>query len=375
MHISFENDSNRFTFTDKWCSSVRTSMINYNIDSRVLFDITDISLHHDSRVVKRVVERKKLFRTVEVEIEETVTDHYILLNYKDHSCDPNITAVKIVLTINELPNAETVVDYIRTLLEKKIKLDEERRIADEERHQELLETEQKRLQQCIYDYVVIDLETTGFNGPLDRTLDGKRIDEVLSVSIIDQDGNVLLNSLCKPQVRKTWAKAQEVHGISPAMVKNKPTFEELFPIVKEILYKAKIVIAYNTVFEMRFLWGFDLEYGKPDGTQLIRNVVWGPDPMLMYSAYKGTEKWQKLSSAAKHFRFEYNAHDSLEDVKATLHCYKRLLEFVAKNPDKAHIIKYGYTYDDGIKGKWLDLNTYQIKQGEVVDYPDVYRNK
>lgn len=80
------------------------------------------------------------------------------------------------------------------------------------------------------------------------------------------------------------------------MVKNQPTFEEVFPQVKEILYKAKVVIAYNIVFEMQFLWGFDLAFGKPGGTQLIRNVVWGPDPMLMYSAYKGVEKWQKLTT-------------------------------------------------------------------------------
>lgn len=44
--------------------------------------------------------------------------------------------------------------------------------------------------------------------------------------------------------------------------------------------------------------------------------------MLMYSAYKGGEKWQKLTTAAKHFKFDFSAHDSLEDVKATLHCYK-----------------------------------------------------
>ena len=142
---------------------------------------------------------------------------------------------------------------------------------------------------------------------------------------------------------------KEIHGISPAMVKNQPSFEEIFPMVKEILYKSKLVIAYNIEFEMNFLWGFDLTFGKPGGTQLIKNVVWGPDPMLMYSAYKGTERWQKLSSAAKHFKYQFNAHDSLEDVKATLHCYKKLIEYVKNNPDKDYIIKYGFLYESGKK--------------------------
>lgn len=233
------------------------------------------------------------------------------------------------------------------------------------------EAEQQRLANCEYDVVVIDFETTGLKSPME----GEKYDEVLSVSIIDQDANVLLNTLCKPQRRKTWASAQEIHGISPAMVKNQPTFEEIFPTVKEILYKAKVVVAYNIAFEMKFLWGFDLEFGKPGGTQLIRNVVWGPDPMLMYSAYKGTEKWQKLSSAAKHFKFSYSAHDSLEDVKATLHCYKKLLEHVKKHPDKDYIIKYGFLYNDGKQGKWIDYDTYTIREGAQVDYIDPFESE
>ena len=232
------------------------------------------------------------------------------------------------------------------------------------------EAELKRLENCKYDVVVIDFETTGLKSPFD----GEKYDEILSVSIIDQDENVLLNTLCKPKRRKTWAKAQEIHGISPSMVKNQPTFEEVFPTVKEILYKAKVVIAYNIPFEMKFLWGFDLELGKPGGTQLIQNVVWGPDPMLMYSAYKGNEKWQKLSAVARHFKFEFSAHNSLEDVKATLHCYKKLLEYVEDNPDKDYIIKYGFLYDDGKKGEWIDYNTYTIRDGAKFDYFDPFEH-
>lgn len=219
---------------------------------------------------------------------------------------------------------------------------------------QLIENAKKRFEQCVYDCVVIDFETTGLNYP---DFDRVRYDEILSVSIIDQDGNVLLNSLCKPQHRKSWTRAQEIHGISPAMVKNKPTFEELFPTIKEILCKSKLVIAYNIDFEMNFLLGFDYLFGFPSGSELRESVVWGPDPMLMYCAYKGIEKWQKLSTVAKHFKFDFNAHDSLEDVKATLHCYKKLLEYVNSNPDKSYILKYGYLYD---KGKYCILTGNQF---------------
>lgn len=228
----------------------------------------------------------------------------------------------------------------------------------------LKENEINRLKQCDHNFVVIDFETTGLDYP---SLAKSRYDEILSVSIINQDGEVLLDSLCKPQIRKTWAKAQETHGITPAMVKNAPTFEELFPTVKDILCKSKYVIAYNIDFEFNFLRAFDYVFDFPGGTKIRENVVWGPDPMLMYCAYKANERWQKLSTVAKHFKFKYNAHNSLEDTKATLHCYKKLLEYVKSNPDKNYIVKYGYIYDDARKGRWLDLSTGEISDENSIE--------
>lgn len=371
MYITFRNKGSEFRFFDKFCSSYETSTINYNTESRALFDVVGISLQQKVYTVKRTVEQKKLFRTLMVEVEEPTTEFYIKLSYKTHSREKTISTTYISVATDEIKQAQDVVKHIAALILRNNRLEQERQAEDAIRHRKLLIAEQKRLSQCIYDLVVIDFETTGIKNPMED----EKYDEIVSVSIIDQDGNVLLNSLCKPQRRKTWAKAQEIHGISPAMVKNQPSFEELFPAIKAILYKAKMVIAYNIAFEMNFLWGFDLEFGKPGGTQLIRNVVWGPDPMLMYCSYQGIERWQKLTTVARHFKFSYAAHDSLEDVRATLHCYKKLIEFVQQNPDQAQIILDGYAYADGIKGKWLDCVSYRIKQDTPVDYPDVYRNK
>ena len=227
-----------------------------------------------------------------------------------------------------------------------------------------MKKEKDRLAQCIYDFVVIDFETTGLKYP---RFDSNTFDEILSVSIIDQDGVVLLDTFCKPQVRKTWAKSQEIHGISPAMVKNAPTFQEVFPTVKEILCTAKYVIAYNIDFEFNFLRGFDYLFDFPGDTKIRSDVVWGPDPMLMYCAYKANERWQKLSAVAKHFKFEYTAHNSLEDTKATLHCYKKLLEYVKSNEDKNYIIKYGFIYNDAVKGRWLDFYTNDISDESLIE--------
>lgn len=57
----------------------------------------------------------------------------------------------------------------------------------------------------------IDFETTGLKA-------GE--DEVLQVSIIDENYNVLLNVYCRPNNKGSWEDAQAVHGITPLMVAN-----------------------------------------------------------------------------------------------------------------------------------------------------------
>lgn len=90
----------------------------------------------------------------------------------------------------------------------------------------------------------IDFETTGLKA-------GE--DEVLQVSIIDENYNVLLNVYCRPNNKDSWEDAQAVHGITPLMVANELPFERYVPTVLDILSKADKVIAYNAAFEDSYL--------------------------------------------------------------------------------------------------------------------------
>ena len=55
------------------------------------------------------------------------------------------------------------------------------------------------------DTVYLDTETTGVADD----------DEMVELTIIDDDGEPLINTLIKPKFHRTWAGAQRVHGISP----------------------------------------------------------------------------------------------------------------------------------------------------------------
>ena len=167
-------------------------------------------------------------------------------------------------------------------------------------------------------FAVIDFETTGLNYDFRRP----PMDEIISVAIIDQDENVLLDTYCDTVKIKSWYEAQRIHGISPRDVKGYPTFVDIMPKVIEILSSYDYVIAYNTPFEKSFLENYAHLYTPTDFS--IHKINWGEDPMEMFMNYMGSQRFLKLETAAEHFGYSYNAHDSLEDTKATLHVYKNL---------------------------------------------------
>lgn len=80
-----------------------------------------------------------------------------------------------------------------------------------------------------------DLELTGFYDH----------DEILSITIVDGFGNFIMDTLVRPVSTKSWKKTEEIHKITPEMVKDAPVLEKLKPRLKEIFADADNVIAYG----------------------------------------------------------------------------------------------------------------------------------
>jgi transcription elongation factor Elf1 len=68
-----------------------------------------------------------------------------------------------------------------------------------------------------FDTVYLDFETTGLS---------QAYDEILQISIIDNNDRVLFYKLCKPIKQKTWDDAMDIHGITPKDVENELPFED-----------------------------------------------------------------------------------------------------------------------------------------------------
>ena len=80
-----------------------------------------------------------------------------------------------------------------------------------------------------------DLELTGF---YDR-------DEIISISICDGTGKIIMNTYVRPTHTKKWKRTEKIHGITPEMTVDSPTLEELTPEIKEIFANADAIIAYG----------------------------------------------------------------------------------------------------------------------------------
>ncbi len=70
-------------------------------------------------------------------------------------------------------------------------------------------------------------------------------DEIISVSITNANGEVLMDTLVKPLRKKKWNRTEKIHGISPAMVQDAPTLDELVPAIKEMFANADNLIAFG----------------------------------------------------------------------------------------------------------------------------------
>ena len=70
-------------------------------------------------------------------------------------------------------------------------------------------------------------------------------DEILSISITDGNGKIIMDTLVKPAHKKKWKQTEKIHGITPDMVVDAPSLDDLIPAIKEIFENADVLIAYG----------------------------------------------------------------------------------------------------------------------------------
>ncbi|OFD66314.1 hypothetical protein BWGOE4_09230 [Bacillus mycoides] len=87
-------------------------------------------------------------------------------------------------------------------------------------------------------FVLLDTETIGL------TL----TDQIIEISVIDLNGNILLNSLVKPTINIP-AEAASIHGITNAMVHDAPSWKAIYKELREVTV-GKTLLIYNDEYDI-----------------------------------------------------------------------------------------------------------------------------
>ena len=170
-------------------------------------------------------------------------------------------------------------------------------------------------------YVTFDSETTGLNQ--------ERDDEIIQWAVCDQHGAVLGSGYVKPTVSIS-SGAFEIHGISSEQLADAPTFETVWPTIRDMLVGQTVVI-YNANFDVGMLWSSARPYGIEVPYDLFQDVCAMELFARFYGEvheYYGTYTWQKLTTAIHVLEIKVpgEPHHAEHDAAATALLIKKLAE-------------------------------------------------
>ena len=166
---------------------------------------------------------------------------------------------------------------------------------------QILTRERKTTYNNKYDFVAIDFETANNNKS-----------SICSCGIVMvKDGEVQdkKHFLIRPNVLKFNKRNTEIHGLSIKDVEDKPTFDRLWPEIKEFINE-ELVVAHNASFDLTALRAvldsYHLDYPDIDYICTVN---------LAKKTVKDVPN-HKLNTLAQHFNIPLNHHDALSDAEA-----------------------------------------------------------
>lgn len=163
------------------------------------------------------------------------------------------------------------------------------------------------------DVAFLDMETTGTD---------PYTNEVLSVAIVSGDGEVLVDSLVKPAVRKRWTNSERLHGISPSDVADAPLLVELKDGIESALAD-RIIVGWNVGFDLRFLYACGVDVVDDESRRVDLMTAYCDWRRAMDKNY--TKHRDTLANAVKYLGIDgHKAHDAMSDTMVLLDIWKAI---------------------------------------------------
>lgn len=167
------------------------------------------------------------------------------------------------------------------------------------------------------EFVVFDIETTGFSNTMDR------ITEIGAVRIKNNEITETFSALVNPMI-PIPQKIQELTGITPDMVKDQPVIDEVMVKFLDFI-SDNILVAHNSDFDMGFIRSNCIRLGIEFKNKAI-------DTLLLSRVLLKDIKRHKLDSVAKHLGVTIkNHHRAVDDAQATAEIFLKLIALVKED--------------------------------------------
>ncbi len=164
-----------------------------------------------------------------------------------------------------------------------------------------------------------DTETTGLGNNA----------EIVEIGIVDAEGKTLLESLVRPLGRIPY-EATTIHGISNGMVRDAPSWAEVWPEVSQ-LFIGRRVGTFNAEFDLRMMRQSHQQHGLPwedlGGSAFC--------VMKMYARHYGERlgiqnaKWQSLRKAGLQCGIALpNSHRAVDDARLACAVFRHMAGLV-----------------------------------------------
>lgn len=162
------------------------------------------------------------------------------------------------------------------------------------------------------NFIVIDTETTGLD----------HLAQALTIGILDQDGQVLLDARIRPTVESSPG-AYATHGIAWEEAQRFPEFDETYKRLA-LLNPDLVIVAYAANnpenCDSRIIDQTCQAHSYPPLHLDVIDVLTPTAAFIgEYNSHYGSYKWQKLTTAAQYFGIDTTgAHGAIADCRMTL---------------------------------------------------------